>query len=278
MALLDSIRCGYPAQTARINILVGYAKAHCDVWTAHTGTFRRPFMMALTSKALIQYYEQISPDSTILSKLSALWNDTWTTMWNAFDGNGSLSFRYTNVDTTTLSTTYTNSGGTIANPAYNTGGIEESVNLNLLIVPVFGWLWKMTNLATWQTRGDLIFDEGISVYNASYTIQQRGAYMGVPSNPDGKNINQNFWWSDQYLIYTGLIVNTSGADALVKAGFHSALANMLASGTYSAKDLVQVLLPGILATKLVSGGFTAQQLMALGVPAEDAKVLVNGVV
>lgn len=194
---------GLTANDARIAVLYGYAMAHIDMWIAGTYTFIRPFMVALTCKALIQYYEQYSADAAIRTKLTTLWGTIYTTLWGAVDGFGALSFKYTNINTNTLSTTYTNAGGTISNPAYNSGGIEATPELNLLIVPVFGWLYSVTQDAAWKIKGDLIFDEGISVYNApTYTVQVRGAFFGTASNPYGKEINQSFWWSDKYLTYT----------------------------------------------------------------------------
>jgi len=206
MAHLENIRCGVAANTARIATLYGYCKGHVDAWAANSYTYTRPFMAALTSKALIQYYEQYAANVEIKTKLTALWEYIYTNMWGAAESNGSLSFKYTNVNTATLSANYTNSGGTISNPAYNSGSTEASCDLNLLIVPPFGWLYSVTGSEIWRTRGDLIFDEGISVYSGGFQV--RGAYLGPENNTGviGKHVNQNFWWSDRYLTWTA---NTS---------------------------------------------------------------------
>lgn len=204
MTHLEARRISLAANYTRIATLYSYALHHLDMWMPGGGsTYLRPFMAALTAKALIQYYEQKSADATIVTKIAALFDFIWNTMWGAADSSGSLSFKYTNINTATLSTTYTNAGGTISNPAYNSGGTEASVNLNLLIVPVFGWLYSVTKDPKWKTRGDLIFDEGIAVYNSDHTVWTRGAFLGSASAPNGKFIDQNFWWSDKYADYAG---------------------------------------------------------------------------
>lgn len=203
MALMEARRCGIVVSSSRIETLFAYAMGHLDIWINRTGTFFRPFMMALTAKALIQYYEQIAQNRTIVTKLATLCETlTFTLLWGVLDNKGSQSFFYTDIDTNLLSTTYTNSGGTINNPAFNTGGREPSVNLNLLIVPVFGWLFKMTGAARWKERGDAVFSQGISFYMPGRLEHIKGAFFGSATNPNGKNINQNFYWSDKYLEWT----------------------------------------------------------------------------
>lgn len=207
MTHFEAKRVGLVYDPARIEVLYQYALKHLDMGINGTGTYIRPFMYALTAKALIQYNDTYRADPIIKTKLTKLFEKLWSKMWGAVDEHGSKSFKYTDIDTAGLGAKYTNAGGTIDNPAYNSGGIEPTTNLNLLIVPVFGWLYSVTSWgrSKWKTRGDEIFENGISVYNSTYTEHLSGAYFGTATNPKGKEINQNLWWSDRYLAWTGLL-------------------------------------------------------------------------
>jgi hypothetical protein len=87
---------------------------------------------------------------------------------------GSRSFKYTNVNTANFPSSH---------PAYNTGGTEPAPDLNLLIAPVFGWLYHQTGETKYLTRGDEIFAGGVAQ-----------AYLS-----NGKQFNQNYRRSFEYL-------------------------------------------------------------------------------
>jgi hypothetical protein len=65
------------------------------------------------------------------------------------------------------------------------GDMSPAPDLNLLIVPAFGWLYYMTGDATWQQRGDAIFSAG---------VQQGPSFIYL-----GKQYNQNYRWSFNYV-------------------------------------------------------------------------------
>ncbi len=60
-----------------------------------------------------------------------------------------------------------------------------SPDLNLLIVPLFGWVYQHTGDITYRNEGDAIFNSGVS-----------GAFLG-----DGKHFSQNYRWSGQYITW-----------------------------------------------------------------------------
>ncbi|HEX6880061.1 MAG TPA: hypothetical protein VF135_06835, partial [Terriglobales bacterium] len=66
---------------------------------------------------------------------------------------------------------------------------SDMSNLNLLIAPMYGWLYRYTGDATYQQQGDIIFSEG-ATYGAS----------GLGYN-GGKNFSQQYHWSFDYIKY-----------------------------------------------------------------------------
>ncbi len=136
-----------------VNVLMGIF----DQWfQSMTATFNQPFMVALACEALIQYWDASGdPRVPPLIKLAA--DSMWTNSWDV----PSQSFLYYNNDLTTMT----------------------SPDLNLLIAPVYGWVFQRTGDITYRTRGDQIFNAGVA-----------GAYLG-----DGKHFSQNYRWSGQYV-------------------------------------------------------------------------------
>jgi hypothetical protein len=65
---------------------------------------------------------------------------------------------------------------------------QGAVDLNLLIAPAYAWVYHRTGSMDFQDRADQIFEGGVT-----------GAYLGR-----GKQFNQNYRWSHQYLVWRGL--------------------------------------------------------------------------
>ncbi len=129
---------------------------HFDQWfISKTATYVQPFMVALSAEALIQYYD-VSGDVRVPWILGLAADAMWETSWD----ESSKSFFY-----------YSESS---ANPA---------VDLNLLIAPLYGWLFRQTGEEIYRQRGDEIFEAGV-----------KGAWLG-----DGKHFNQNYRWSGKYV-------------------------------------------------------------------------------
>jgi hypothetical protein len=144
--------------------LVDLALGHYDQWFgSRTASYVRPFMAALTAEALILWYDK-TQDNRVLPALKAGADRMWAEMWVSRDG----AFKYTD------------------RPMPH-GGEEPSADLNLLIAPLYGWLYKMTGEEKYRKMGDEIFASGV-----------RFAYLGQP-----KQFNQNYRWSPSYLAWRG---------------------------------------------------------------------------
>jgi hypothetical protein len=162
-AYLNAEEVGEPSRT-RLTLLVDHALGHLDQWfQSGTAPYIRPFMVALTAQALIQYSERYE-DERILPALVHAADVLWEKMW--IPGVG--AFMYT--DRVVVS-----------------GGREPSPDLNLLIAPLYGWLYRKTGEDRFLERGDEIFAGGV-----------RGAYL---SNP--KQFNQSYRWSFRYVEWRG---------------------------------------------------------------------------
>lgn len=160
MAYLNAESLGEPHRT-RTEAFVNQALSHLDQWTvSRTAEYVRPFMFSLTSHALISYDAQIGGDSRILPALRTaadwIWDNCWLPSSNAF--------KYTD-------------------RVVSSGGTEAAPDLNLLIAPVYAWLWHQTGEATYRDRADLIFAGGVTQ-----------AWLS-----NGKQFNQNYRWSFEYI-------------------------------------------------------------------------------
>lgn len=164
-------------QVARRQELFEWALGHLDIWYNNLGTYCRPFMVAITCKALIDYYDYVSQDPRILPKILAVANYIWDHCWV----EASQAFNYTD------------------RFVVNGDDLTPQPDLNMLVAPIFGWLWKQTGQQTWRTRGDKIFTGGISVYSGSVHIS--GTFLGTrsASNPAGKQFNQQLYWGPRYI-------------------------------------------------------------------------------
>lgn len=186
MALMNNALCGQTLNSSRLATLYTNAISHIDQWcTSLTAGYFRPFMGALTARALIQYFHQISANQEIVDALSTMADYMHTTCWNS----------------TAKSWTYTDRNVGNTDPT----DLNPQPDLNLLIVPYLGWLWWRTGDTKWLTRGDEAFDGGVSYYDFYNGIGywNRGAYLGGTSatSVNGKHVCQNFTWSSEYLDY-----------------------------------------------------------------------------
>ena len=159
MAYLNAERLGQPRR-AKLSGLVDQALGHMDQWfVTKNAPYVRPFMAALTAHALISYQEQIGDRNmvpVIQRAADWLWAHTW--LPNA------QAFMYTD-------------------RTHSSGGMEPAPDLNLLIAPVYAWLYHQTGAAGYRDKADQIFAGGVTQ-----------AYL-----TNGKQFNQSYRWSFAYL-------------------------------------------------------------------------------
>lgn len=153
--------CGAPPKERTrtyVDILLGYA----DQWfITRNASYHKPFMMGLWAEALIQYYDQKEADPRIPYFLQLVADKMWEELWVPADGR----FKYISPDY----------GGET--------DIPESVNLNLLIAPMYSWLYLKNGEVRNRDRGDEVFLNGV----------QKG-YLAR-----GKEFSQNYRWSFEFV-------------------------------------------------------------------------------
>jgi hypothetical protein len=152
---------------ARYDENIEAALGHMDQWfVSKTASYTQPFMVALTSEALINYYEKThDPRVPPLIKMAAdqLWEREW--------------------DPTTQSVWLEHGDGTR----------EPAADLNLLVAPIYAWVYKETGDVTYRNRGDQVWSGGV-----------RGAWLD-----GGKQFSQSYRWSRKYLEWR-TTANTTG--------------------------------------------------------------------
>lgn len=178
MAYLNAESLGEPKRT-RLPLLVDQAFGHLDQWfKSKTASYIRPFMVSLTAHALISYNEKY-PDARTLPALQLAADSMWKDLWLP----DKQSFKYTSVDTSKFAA---------GADSVNTGGLEPSPDLNLLIAPLYGWLYMQTKDVKYKEEGDQIFTGGV-----------KQAWL-----VNGKQFNQNYRLSFKYLDWrNGVIKN-----------------------------------------------------------------------
>lgn len=152
---------------------VDAALGHLDQWFV-SGKFQQcyPFMFGLTAEALIKYYE-VTADKRILPALKIGADAVWEKAWRP----AGLYLNEKGVQVTLAA-------GFYYDPAYPT---NPAPDLNLLIVPVFGWIYSQTGDKSYIEKGDQIFTGGVD-----------GAWLD-----EGKQFNQSYRWSMDYLKWRG---------------------------------------------------------------------------
>ncbi len=165
MSYLNAEKVG-EAHRPRCEQLVDQSLNHLDQWfVSQTADYVRPFMFALTAQALISYDAQIGGNAQILPALENGANWIWDHTWQP----ASQAFMYTDHNVPS-------------------GDTSPAPDLNLLIAPVYAWLWHQTGNPIYRDRADQIFAGGIV-----------GAWL-----VNGKQFNQNYRWSFDYIKWRSL--------------------------------------------------------------------------
>ncbi len=178
------------AQPERVDLFVDMALEHIDAWVAgefgHTEPrwlFCKAFMAGLTANALIAYDDHLastsrSRDPRILPRVRLLADWLWQTMWiPGVGGSGGDWYPHEGAEYGAFE---------YVQPAVKGVGSEQPAPaLNLLVAPMYGWLWHETGATRFRDRGDAIFAGGVELAGLSR----------------GKTFNQNYRSSFDYVAW-----------------------------------------------------------------------------
>ena len=169
-----------------LECILNPSTGHVAQWKNGTADYFRPFMGALTAYALTEYFTWVYPDSRIVQAVKDIADMARTRCWKSSSGSwgAGQSFLYTD---------------------RITGGDSEDGNttpdLNLLILPMFGFVWWQTGDSTYRQWGDEAWVGGVPTYLGP--TRQSGADLGTRSavNPNGKHVFQQTFWADKYITW-----------------------------------------------------------------------------
>jgi len=172
----------------RIYTLVDNALGHIDAWVNETASYCKPFFTALTCRSLIRYNDMIG-DSRIVPAIESICDYIWDNLWDA----GAEAFLY------------------IHDVYPGEDPPDPAPDLNMLIVPSYGYLYSKTFDSNWLTIGDQIFDGGVPIYD-EWGFHVSGAYLGQSNSAgvNGKHFDQQFLWSMDYLTWAQAVEPISG--------------------------------------------------------------------
>ncbi len=151
--------------------LVTLALGHADQWLGEAPwdgviskkRYIRPFMIALTARALIRVFER-EPNTEILSRLERLADLVWDSTWQPT----AKAFRYTDRD-----------GQAGEDISQGTEALAAAPDLNLLIFPLYSWL-------SYRTADADQFERAVEIF--------RGGLENAFWNGE-KQFNQQLFWS-----------------------------------------------------------------------------------
>ena len=173
LSYINAQTLGEPLRQRRID-LVNQAYDHMNQWfgdfswpgpwqrTPQTTIRLAPFMVGLTAHSLIRDWEE-TQDARLLPALTRaadwMWANAWIptghAMWYEFPDQGQPCCQ----------------------PSI------PATDLNLLIAPIYAFLYRQTGDTKYRDEGDQLFANGVQL-----------AYL-VP----GKQLDQNYWWSFDYV-------------------------------------------------------------------------------
>jgi hypothetical protein len=152
VSYLDAETLG-AARRDRLGKLVQHGLGHIDKWRQGEANYK-PFMAGILARGLIRYAEKVD-QAQVIPGLEQLADFLWDNAWDA----NSRSFVFSSDDR------------------------SPAPDLNLLIAPLYEWLYQKTGTARFRERGDQIFIGGVE--NAwLYNI---------------KAFHQNYMWSFDYV-------------------------------------------------------------------------------
>jgi hypothetical protein len=182
MGYMNAEVLGEP-ENPRLQPLIEHIYGHFTQWfTSRSSEFVRPYYVALSAQALIQWYDK-TQDTRVIPVLTTAADYLWDHLWLPTE----KAFMYTDRQV--------GSGGTEAAPDYN-----------LMICPFYAWLYYQTGNVRFRTRADEIFEGGLTVNDPVTGAHLSGTNLGnslTGAGFDARKFNQCYRWSWEYVRLRG---------------------------------------------------------------------------
>jgi hypothetical protein len=158
---------------------------HVDqICLSQNAQYFESFMTGLEAEALIQYYDVVGHDPRIPPAIKCLADYMYSNVYNTVTSDPG-SFPY-------------DKWRMLTNAGVGNDGSSCMVNLNLLIVPVYAWVFKNTGLSAYQAEGDEIWNHGVLFDGCQGGL---AANLTGPSGNSGKQFSQQYYWGPSYVTW-----------------------------------------------------------------------------
>jgi hypothetical protein len=168
--------------------MLDHVLGHVDqICLSQNAQYFESFMVGLQAEALAQYYDLVNADPRIPPAIKCLADYMYSDVYNTVTSDPG-AFPYDKLRM------LTNAG-----PA---NGGSSMVDLNLLIVPMYAWVFKNTGLTQYQTEGDEIWSHGVLMDGSQHGLRATlGAPSGPPPGNSGKVFSQQYYWGTSYVAW-----------------------------------------------------------------------------
>jgi hypothetical protein len=139
------------------------------------------FMTGLQAEALTQYYKLVSPDPRIPPAIKCLADYMYSKAYNSVTSDPG-AFPY-------------DKWRMLTDEGYANGG-SCMINLNMLIAPMYAWMFQHTGLVQYQREGDEIWNHGVLFDGCG-----RGPAANLAGNSAGKVFSQQYYWGSSYVTW-----------------------------------------------------------------------------
>jgi len=158
---------------------------HVDqICLSQNAQYFESFMTGLEAEALIQYYDVIGHDPRIPPAIKCLADYMYSSVYNTVTSDPG-SFPY-------------DKWRMLTNAGVGNNGGSCMINLNMLIVPMYAWVFNNTGLTAYQTEGDEIWNHGVLFDGCQGGL---AANLAGPYGNYGKQFSQQYYWGPSYVAW-----------------------------------------------------------------------------
>ncbi|HEY2118828.1 MAG TPA: hypothetical protein VGH37_06540 [Candidatus Acidoferrum sp.] len=157
---------------------------HVDqICLSQNAQYFESFMVGLEAESLVQYYDLVRPDPRIPPAIKCLADYMYSSVYNTVTSDQG-AFPY-------------DKWRMLSDFGYGNGG-SCMISLNMLIVPMYAWLFKNTGLTAYQTEGDEIWNHGVLFDGCQGGV---AANLTGPKGNAGKQFSQQYYWGPSYVTW-----------------------------------------------------------------------------
>ena len=164
--------------------MLDHVLGHVDqICLSQNAQYFESFMVGLEAEGLVQYYDLVNRDPRIPPAIKCLADYMYSSVYNTVTSDQG-SFPY-------------DKWRMLTDLGYSNGG-SCMINLNMLIVPMYAWVFMNTGLTQYQTEGDEIWSHGVLFDGCQGGL---AANLTGPKGNAGKQFSQQYYWGPSYVVW-----------------------------------------------------------------------------